>query len=276
MKKDRLCKYCDRLFEEIEGRIFSNHVRWCDKNTKNGDKGISTATDEALKRINEKLGDILPNEVNCKVCQKIFIVYEREKQFPKRDFYFCSRSCANTRTVSESMKEKIRQTLSKTMAEKGIFINKIYTKKCAQCGIDFNKEKNKIVCCSTACAARYRYRHVDRQSLQYYRRLCEFKFNLSDFPDEFDFSLIKKYGWYSAKNRGNNLSGVSRDHMVSVKYGYTNNIDPYIISHPANCRLLVHNENVSKHDNCEITLDELLNRIKNWDFKYKVKKLIVR
>jgi hypothetical protein len=101
-----------------------------------------------------------------------------------------------------------------------------------------------------------------------YRQLCEFKFNLSDFPTEYDFSLIKKYGWYSPVNKKNNLNGISRDHIIPVNYGFKNKIDPYVISHPANCQLLKHSDNSSKRDKLIMTLDELLEKIKIWEKKY--------
>jgi hypothetical protein len=82
--------------------------------------------------------------------------------------------------------------------------------------------------------------------------------------------LIRKYGWYKAKNKGNNLNGVSRDHMYSVMEGYRNNVDPSIISHPANCRLIRHNDNISKLDGSTITLEELLDRIEKWNKKYNM------
>ena len=78
--------------------------------------------------------------------------------------------------------------------------------------------------------------------------------------------LVEKYGWYSPSNKGNNLNGVSKDHMYSVREGFINNIDCEIIKHPANCKLMIHNENNLKNSTCSITLDELLNRIKNWKF----------
>lgn len=97
-----------------------------------------------------------------------------------------------------------------------------------------------------------------------YRQLCEFKFSLNDYPDKFDFKLIGQYGWYKAKNRGNNLGGVSRDHMYSVKDGYINNVDPKIIAHPANCKLVRHYDNSKKKDKSSITLEELKKRIEEW------------
>lgn len=101
-----------------------------------------------------------------------------------------------------------------------------------------------------------------------YRHDCAFTFALSDFPDEFDFSLIEKYGWYKAANHGNNLNGVSRDHMYSVKDGFINNVDPKIISHPANCKLVLQRYNSSKYSKSSITLEQLMDRIQKWDIKY--------
>lgn len=53
--------------------------------------------------------------------------------------------------------------------------------------------------------------------------------------------------------------------MFSVKEGFVLNVDPEIMKHPANCKLMIHSENISKNDKSTITLDELLERIKQWD-----------
>ena len=111
--------------------------------------------------------------------------------------------------------------------------------------------------------------NADRSKLADYRTDCCFKFSVYDYPKEFDLSLIGKNGWYKAKNRGDNLGGVSRDHMISVKFGWKNGIDAKIISHPANCKLMIHSENVRKYSSNSISLEQLLNRIKEWDAKYK-------
>ncbi|CAK0751140.1 hypothetical protein CCP3SC1AL1_1830007 [Gammaproteobacteria bacterium] len=109
-----------------------------------------------------------------------------------------------------------------------------------------------------------KYKESDKTGLNRYRQLCEFKFNVFHFPNKFDLKLIEEFGWYKAKNRGDNPNGVSRDHMYSVKEGYLNNIDPYIISHPANCMLMKHNDNNKKNINCSISLEELNNKINKW------------
>ena len=83
--------------------------------------------------------------------------------------------------------------------------------------------------------------------------------------EKFNFDLIREYGWYSPSNSSNpNLNGVSRDHMISVQYGFENGIDPKIISHPANCRLILQTENFKKRNNCSITIEELIDRIDRW------------
>ena len=66
------------------------------------------------------------------------------------------------------------------------------------------------------------------------------------------------------------MGGVSRDHIYSVNEGFKNKVDPKIISHPANCRLMVHSENISKNKKSDITIEELLIKIDNWNKKYLV------
>ena len=107
-----------------------------------------------------------------------------------------------------------------------------------------------------------------RPALTNYRADCAFKFDLKSYPNEFDFTLIESYGWYKPKNRGNNLSGVSRDHAVSVRYGFDNNLPAEHLAHPANCVLMQHGKNVSKGKNSTMSYEELLKRIEAWDNKY--------
>lgn len=108
----------------------------------------------------------------------------------------------------------------------------------------------------------------NRSALENYRADCAFKFNLSDYPDEFDFTLIESYGWYKPKNRGNNLTGVSRDHIISVRYGFDNQLPAEHLAHPANCVLMKHGENVSKGKKIGMSYEDLLKRIEAWNNKY--------
>jgi hypothetical protein len=52
--------------------------------------------------------------------------------------------------------------------------------------------------------------------------------------------------------------------MYSVHHGWKNNIDPIIISHPANCEIMFGIENIRKRTNSSISIEELVERIKNW------------
>jgi len=100
---------------------------------------------------------------------------------------------------------------------------------------------------------------------KYFRPLCEFDFNFDDYKEFFNMELVKEYGWYSPKNKKNNLNGVSRDHLYSVSDGFKNKIDPEIIKHPANCNLVLHKHNQNKKNKSTITIEDLVERIRNWD-----------
>lgn len=88
------CKHCGKefVFETISEK--ANHSRWCIKNPKRND---TQNLKLAQKKINnEKLGKIKYFPVRCHNCDKVFKVNEREKQFPKKEKYFCCKGCANT------------------------------------------------------------------------------------------------------------------------------------------------------------------------------------
>jgi hypothetical protein len=166
---------------------------------------------------------------------------------------FCNSSCAamfnnKGRLVTEKQKQKVREKLIKPKKEK---IKE--PKSCRFCNENEITEKHKLIC--NGCKIKF---------YKFYKPLCVFDFNIKDFGDKFDLTLVNEYGWYSPKNKGNNLNGVSKDHMYSVRDGFINNIDPEIIRHPANCRLLLHSENNKKNYNSSITINELKERIKNW------------
>jgi len=254
----RTCKHCEETFE-VSGRTFSNHVRWCDKNPKGTNK--KKFSDQQKLNINnfydDKLGENKSFQVCCFNCNKSFEVTEREKQFPKREKYYCSRSCSNVRVISKELRSKISSSLSgRIKVPREIRV-------CKNCNSDFEiKYTSKRIFCSKSC-------HVEfcKSDNEYitYKRKCEFAFNIWDYPDDFDLSLIYKYGFYKPKNKGDNLNGVSRDHKISVMFGWENDIDPKIISHPANCKLMQHPENIGKNKKCSVLLEQLEKDIKQWD-----------
>ena len=78
------------------------------------------------------------------------------------------------------------------------------------------------------------------------------------------YDLLCTYGMYNSRK---NPLGVVRDHIISIEFGFQNNIDPAIISHPANCRFITHKDNARKGMRCAVTLDELLERINKWNMQ---------
>lgn len=301
MNNEKVCPHCNEHFEDINVKVFANHVRWCkcnpNKSRLSGNAYKETMRKSMEKRFNEKLGEVKEFKVKCHMCGNDFIVYEREHQFPSKERYFCSLDCGHKYSASCAYPKKIGEGVKKHNLEHGItvrtkngiehrkYIPQIEVEKECPCchntftTLDFDRE-----CCSLSCTKKMRdirsfnlkiqnasEFEKEKLRLKKYRQDCSFRFSLKDYPNEFDFKLIKEFGWYYAKNRGNNPNGVSRDHMYSVKQGFLNGIDPKIISHPANCRLVRQCENASKGDGCIITLEELLDRIRIWDNKYQVK-----
>lgn len=201
----------------------------------------------------------------CKRCRKI-LTKDQEK--------FCSKSCAaivNNKNVSRGRgKSKILkcstcQKLKEVSIHTSIF-------NCKECKRRLRELKNKNTC--NRCGSENIEKHKQycnsckKEYYELYRPSCEFNFDPRDYNDWFDCSEINILGKYSPSNRGNNLGGVSRDHMLSVKDGFRMGIDPSIISHPANCEIMVHDKNNRKNSRSSITKAELVYRINLWNIFY--------
>jgi len=209
----------------------------------------------------------------CKNCENIV----------KNKNIFCSKRCAASynnkkRKHSLETKEKIRTTIISKYKNGLITLNskkKIKPKlliKCEKCGIDHKNARF----CSRKCFNKfkkenpYSYKKTLNSEYERYKLDCVFKFNVYNYPNEFNLLLIDNYRWYKASNRGNNLNGVSRDHIFSVYEGFKQKISPEIISHPTNCKLMKHPENNKKKTNCEINIEELKQKIIKWDKNIKM------
>ena len=274
--KEFVCPYCNEHLT-INPRQYANHIRWCKCNP-NYNK-ILKNTSEHIKEtkkefFNKKFGEYKNFIVTCSTCGKQFTIQERKNKFDPNKKYYCCQSCANTHKITQESKDKIRKIIMEKYSiikpyEHGGKLYK-FKKECPYCNNIFYTDKETQISCCKSHSKYYRdlKECLNQDKLDVYRNQCSFKFGISSYPDEFNFNLIKENGWYKAKNHGNNLSGVSRDHMYSGKEGFMNKIDPYLISHPANCQLLVHSKNVSKYDNCSITFEELKKRVDNWNIKY--------
>jgi hypothetical protein len=198
--------------------------------------------------------------IQCKSCEKKVVKLIKSPQ------KFCSNSCSakysnSLRTHSVQTKNKISNALLNNNNNKNkntlLISKKKVVRNCRNCNNILN-EPRKIIC--NTCRINY---------YKFYRPSCEFKFNVFDFQDEYNIQLLITNGFYSPTNKKNNLNGVSKDHKFSVCDGFKNKIPPEIISHPANCELLIHTDNNKKKIKSSITIDELYDKIEKWDKKYR-------
>jgi hypothetical protein len=189
---------------------------------------------------------------------------------------FCSMKCARSFSTKSKRKE-INKKVSVIMTGKQLSDEH---KKNIERSNNFNRKQkvskhcvacNKQLICNPSDKRKYCSRQCwindieqNRTSFASYSKRCKFDFNVYEYPSKFNLQLIEEFGWYSATNRGGNLDGISRDHMLSVRYGFDMGIDPALIKHPANCELMRQAKNAKKRASSSITLKELLERIKNW------------
>ena len=198
----------------------------------------------------------LQSSDSTKMCPKCGIEHSKAGKF-------CCRSCANSRGPrNEDFKRKVRsKLLGKQTAVRNTGKRKWKVIQCESCGTSREVREGQRFC-SISCVNDFNRRNAGEYRT--YKQACKFKFNVYEYPDRFDLSLIEEHGWYEAANRGNNLEGVSRDHMISVRDGFKLGVSPDSISHPANCQLMVHRLNQRKNAKSSSTVEELQKRIENW------------
>lgn len=104
------CKECGEHFESFQAK--ANHVRW-NHRAAFSSEGLKSLKNKNSQRAFDKMGAFKEFDVKCSKCQTIFSVREREKLFPRKERYFCCRSCANSRIHSKDTKKKIGSKLKK-------------------------------------------------------------------------------------------------------------------------------------------------------------------
>jgi len=123
------CKHCSHEFDFNRTTEKANHSRHCNMNP------TKKSSYEQLKvgqqaNVERKLGRLQNYDVSCECCGNTFSVKEREKQFPKRKKYFCSRSCAN----SSGGKAKAVKYHQDEVAHYTTVAWRHHDKKCLVCG----------------------------------------------------------------------------------------------------------------------------------------------
>lgn len=100
-----------------------------------------------------------------------------------------------------------------------------------------------------------------------YRKECRFSFSVYNEPNIISYELLKTYKFSTPQNKLPNELYIHRDHMYSVSDGFINNVDPKILSHPANCEIMLETNNIKKGSKSSITLEHLMFRINHWNDK---------
>ena len=276
------CVICKKQFSQkgVGSHYFYSH-------TPEGIEAIKIQTQETgnkLRKSEEQKNDDKEKLKNKKLCESNNICLNCGNTTLSK---FCSRSC------SASYNNRLRSPRSEESKEKTSIALKSKPIK-NQFGEFLPKEKRKTyqeisgeytrvyLCICKFTGTKFYAKSPLRINPKFldikdaFRNNCAFKFSIKTYPEWFaeGIKLIKELGWYSTpgsnKNGIKNILGVSRDHIYSISDGFKNNIDPRIISHPANCRLISHKENQRKHSNSSITLEELKERIKIFESIYGV------
>lgn len=204
----------------------------------------------------------------CKECGAI-IPYDK-----RLSSKFCNRSCSATfnsklRSHTPETRLKISLTLSDYNNKKpglskkqlqhllkypeGPF-SKVRLCECAHCNKKWYSQKQRKYC--DECS--HLYSHNGRA--KYW-----FAFNIFNYPDLFDLSLITTIGFRDSKT---NPNGISRDHKISVNMAIRHGYDPYYITHPMNCELMLFEDNNKKHISCSLLIEDLIELVNQYDLDH--------
>ena len=183
---------------------------------------------------------------------------------------YCSHSCSaivamRIRAISNwTMPQSARDIISKKLSDPNNFkkaicgeYSKLFACSCKFCKVKW-VSKNKLQVCANCQSLKW-----SNNKDQY-----DFKFNVFDYPELFDLDKLSLIGWVAfGGKRGckKNPNGLSRDHRVSVNEAKQFGYDPYYISHPLNCELMLHIENNKKKTKSSITYLELVLIVDNYD-----------
>jgi hypothetical protein len=302
------CIYCKKIQSErgIVSHYLTAHTIKGNNKAKNAllkgaDRALARGKERAIN--NEKAYLISPN--TCAHCKKV-LPYKRKNN------KFCSHSCSTTyynqRRVDTGWELSIQQRskIAETLRNRPNKPTppKIY--RCRKCKASYLTAHDAKICCpsstkprpkpirnydgpfSKICLCRCKvcnttfYAATQKQFCtlhknQHSNKRAEFRFrfNIFDYEDIFDLTLLKTVGFYGPGGKSGkwNLTGLSRDHKVSVSDAIKYNYDPYYISHPCNCELMPHSANDKKKGNSSISYDELKRLVNLYD---KTKKVVER
>ena len=123
------------------------------------------------------------------------------------------------------------------------------------------KETSTTVARISKLNSRPRKEETARLAKNRYREKCRFNISESDIARISGYDLFLLYGQYC---KYTNPTGVVKDHRLSVHDAYNLNLDPALVSHPANCEFMPHKQNAAKTLQSSITVEELIATVAKW------------
>lgn len=150
------CKHCTEVFQFKTPSEKGNHSRWCLKNPDRNNWNTR-------KMVDSRLGAIREHVVTCSTCEKLIVVEERG-ELPRKESYFCSRSCANSR----GGKKKAEMYHGDDTANYRVVCFRHHEKRCIVCGEenivavhheDFNHTNNNPANLIPLCPTHHQYVH---------------------------------------------------------------------------------------------------------------------
>lgn len=126
---------------------------------------------------------------------------------------------------------------------------------CMHCRSKFIARKSRKLC--QICTPVVSSKRLTRKA----RYRFEFTFDVFQYPELFDPATLEEIstvGWYApSRTVDRNITGLVRDHRVSVAEAIRNNYDPYYITHPLNCEIMRQSSNSSKNSKSSVSYEDL-------------------
>lgn len=142
-----------------------NNCLFCEKPVNNKYCNVSCQNShQGEKRANTRYGVLKEFSVKCFSCDKEVIISERERLFPKKDRYFCSRKCANSSKIRNFTKKMICSLCNnevsidirslKSVCKECLPVKKkkLYSHICKNCSKNFTSCSKNQKFCTRSCA----------------------------------------------------------------------------------------------------------------------------
>lgn len=164
-------------------------------------------------RSDKKYGEYKKFKVKCFKCGKNFDVVEREKLFPKKEKYYCSRGCANSKIWDEEDKKKKSDAIKKTL-DRLDKRAKYVTSICKNCDKEFVhfKRRNRIFC-SRNCVTLY-YNENTNRCVRGGLKSCEIQSYIRRSKNEILFANLCKNHFKKVKTNESIFNGWDADVII--------------------------------------------------------------